>query len=96
MSGPTHGFEVLRDGFDFPAHVAAAAEHGYAFAPNAFTDAACMAMQAEVEGLPMEYGDHITKPINEGKPNEVRQSHERYYADLESGTVPVALFVANA
>lgn len=87
---------VLSESYDFEADVHRAAEHGYAFAPHAFTLAICGAMQAEVSSLPMEFGDHISKPINEGKPHEVRQSHERYYDELSSGNVPVAEFVAEA
>jgi hypothetical protein len=96
MSRPSPEFEVFQEGFDFPTYIVVAAETGYAFAPDAFSDEACDAMEAEAKGLPMEYGDHITKPINQGKPHEVRQSHERYYDDLESGNVPAALFVAES
>ncbi len=87
---------VFSESYDFEADVRRTASQGYAFASGVFTADICRLMEAEVASLPMEFGDHVKAPINQGKPFQVQQSHERYYDELSSGNVPVAKFVAEA
>ncbi len=87
---------VLRPDFDLHHALAQAASRGYDFADNVLTAEACDALLEEVDGLPMETGDHISRPINLDKPNQVQQMHERAYVEYGSEQTPVGNFVADA
>lgn len=50
----------------------------------------CSGLLEEVTSLPLDYGDHIHYPINNGKSNQVTQSHERYYQMLDHISIPTA------
>lgn len=65
-------------------------EQGYAFASQGLNEEARVALLSEVTSLPLEVGDHLHHPINKGKPNEVRQLHERAYYLLGDPATPIA------
>ena len=87
------GVRIFRDSFDFESGIEQAKSNGYFFADGALTVEMRSAMETEIDSLPLEVGDHIVKPINEGKPNEVRQQHERFYVEYGDKRTPVANLV---
>jgi hypothetical protein len=66
------------------------AEDGYAFLTNAINHEARVALEEEILNLPLEAGDHVNYPINQGTGREVRQLHERVYHPLGHPNVPKA------
>jgi len=81
---------IFRNAFNFIEAIEQARKFGYYFGPNALTKEICGALEAEINTLPLEVGDHINQPINPGKPNEVRQQHERAYFAYGDTATPVA------
>lgn len=65
-------------------------QHGYAFVAQGLEENARQTMVKEINSLPLEEGDHLHHPINKGKPNEVRQLHERAYYLLGDPVTPIA------
>ncbi|GAC1391608.1 MAG: hypothetical protein NVSMB46_04730 [Candidatus Saccharimonadales bacterium] len=87
---------IIRPGFNLHDAVTKTFEQGYFFNDNILTHTAQTALQTEIENLPLEIGDHITKPINENKPNQVKQRHERYYTEYGSPQTPTANMVIDS
>jgi hypothetical protein len=81
---------VFRDDFDVAAAIEATREQGYYFGSDSLTHAAKLALAVEIDFLPLEVGDHITKPINAGKPNQIQQQHARGYYAYGDPAVPAA------
>ena len=87
MSGD---IRVFREGFDLENAIEQTQRSGYFFAEGVLTDETRAALEEEIDSLPLEVGDHISNPINAGKPNEVRQQHERLYVEYGDALTPVA------
>jgi hypothetical protein len=83
----------FKDSFDFEAAIMQTKETGYFFAEDAITKETRTAFEAEIDSLPLEVGDHVTRPINAGKQNEVRQQHQRLYIEHGNAMAPVANMV---
>jgi hypothetical protein len=84
---------IFRESFDLERGIKQAAERGYYFENDVLIDDIRYGLEREIDSLPLEVGDHITRPINKGKPNEVRQQHERLYVEYGDASTPVANFV---
>lgn len=65
-------------------------EQGYYFSNEFLNQETLFFLEKEIDSLPLERGDHINFPINKGKPNEVKQFHERGYYSLDDIHVPIA------
>lgn len=63
---------------------------GYTFVKNGLNEETRQTLLNEINTLPLEEGNHIYHAINKGKPNEVRQLHERAYYVLNDPAVPIA------
>lgn len=87
--------EIFKDNFDFESAVRETKTNGYYFQSGVLATEAQNALETEINLLPLEVGDHINKPINNGKPNEVRQQHARAYFEYGDPEAPVANFVIN-
>jgi hypothetical protein len=87
---------VLRSDFDLESAIEQTKNVGYFFEDNGLNEEARLALVSEIESLPLLLGDHRVKPINDGKPNEVRQQHERLYIEYGNKQTPVANLVINA
>lgn len=74
---------------DFPSILETVRAQGYLFVPNVLDGVTCQHLSAEVDRLKLEFGDHVTHPINPGTPQEVRQWHERAYYPLGDPEVPM-------
>jgi hypothetical protein len=72
------------------------ARQGYYFASACFSDEICRKLEAEVETLNLEEGDHLTYPINAGTSREVRQLHARAYLPIGHVDIPIANLVTQA
>lgn len=85
---------LFRRGFDLGDAIRQTGAVGYAFRADALSDAARAAMGAEADGLTLEVGDHVTRPIWPGSRREVRQLHARSYRAVGHADVPVATAVS--
>lgn len=88
--------DVFNHGFDIENAIHLTATDGYYFESGVVTPRACEAMENEVDSLDMRVGNHVTKPINQDKPNEVKQLHARGYYSIDDEKVPIANTVSNA
>ncbi|PIN73196.1 hypothetical protein COV20_03115 [Candidatus Woesearchaeota archaeon CG10_big_fil_rev_8_21_14_0_10_45_16] len=65
-------------------------QEGYFFTEQGVTEEFRRELETEIDSLYLEEGDHIKRPINRGKPWEVRQFHERFYCEAKDDLVPTA------
>lgn len=79
--------------FELRKAVQETAEKGYFFAHPALSKSTLYLLNSELERLPLEVGDHISRPINAGKPNEVQQQHVRGYYEFGVAETPAANLV---
>lgn len=84
---------VFTDSFDVQDALSRVATHGYFFAHHAVRNDVRVGLEHEIRTLLLEEGDHVTTPINAGKPTEVRQLHERFYSAVGDVRVPIANMV---
>lgn len=87
---------IFKESFNLEWGIHQTASHGYYFADDTLSDGIRGALEAEIDSLPLEEGDHVAKPINKGKPNEVRQQHERFYVEYGDDRTPIANMVIAA
>lgn len=83
---------IFRPSFDFESAIEKTRTEGYFFAEDVLDDELRLALEKEIDSLPLESGDHVSRPINADKPNEVRQQHERLYLPVGDGLIPAANF----
>lgn len=86
----------LKNTLDIQSILHATREQGYLFVPDAIDQEENTAMEREVEGLTLEFGDHVTHPINKGTRQEVQQWHERAYRPIDHPDVPTASNICHA
>ncbi|MEP6710448.1 MAG: hypothetical protein ABJA64_01895 [Candidatus Saccharibacteria bacterium] len=82
--------ELFKADFDLGSALYRTAVLGYAFSSNVFEGGVLEALEQEADELNLKVGDHMSTPINEGAPNEVRQRHARGYYTIDDNSVPVA------
>jgi alkylated DNA repair dioxygenase AlkB len=87
--------EVFMPTFNLTDAIAETALQGYLFTDDALTEEIRRDLLEEVDTLPADIEDRVTRPINRGKPNEVRQQYGRSYHYLDDEDVPAANNVAN-
>ncbi|HVO86174.1 MAG TPA: hypothetical protein VMT23_00380 [Candidatus Binatia bacterium] len=86
-------FPVFRSSFDLESAVEITREQGYFFQAASMSPQAQEALAAEIDSLPLEVGDHVAKPINAGKANQVKQQHARAYYEYGEPLTPAANFI---
>jgi hypothetical protein len=82
--------------FDVGKAVDTTKQEGYYFLENALAEETRMALEREIDALPLEVGDHVSHPINQGKQNEVKQQHERLYVAVGDIQTPTANLVVQS
>lgn len=82
--------KIFTEHLDVPSILEQVKRDGYAFVKNGLHEESRQALEQEILQLPLEEGDHLHHPINKGKPNEVRQLHERAYYLLDDPAAPIA------
>ena len=86
---------IFSDEFDFEAAVGVTRKRGYFFAEDALSEGTLKRLAVEADHVPFVLGDHTTTPINRGRPNEVKQRHERYYAPYDAQGAHQLVYEAN-
>lgn len=81
---------VLKESFDLEKALYLTKDRGYYFEGDALSTRYQAALQSEVNKVGLEEGDHTNQSINAGKPNEVKQFHERFYTEEGDARTPVA------
>lgn len=81
--------EIFTPAFNRDSVLELVRDQGYAFL-NVASETLLAGLEREMDGLPLEVGDHVTYPINAGKSNEVRQLHARAYRMIDDVDVPFA------
>lgn len=81
---------MFKETFDLESAISVTKDQGYFFATDAISDEMRVALEEEINSLPLKAGDHVARPINHGKPNEVQQRHERLYVPYGDIRTPVA------
>ncbi len=84
---------ILCDSFDLENALQLTKEHGYYFAETALSLRYEIALRDEINRLALEEGDHTEAAINKGKPNEVKQLHDRFYVEYGDERTPFANMV---
>lgn len=81
---------VFTRGFDLTQAIRAVKRDGFYLQRMALDRDTVSILTEEMDGLELEVGDHVRKPLQPGTPREVRQRHARGYFNIDDPEVPVA------